>query len=308
MISKVEKRVLAVLRVLFVLFVFCLFLFLSEYTVNIIRYERNEQLREKVSRRSSAVQAALTNEINITANLALGLIGPVIINQELTVEDFNRLAKMLYEKSDIITRISIAPDNVVSYVYPYEGNKDLIGLDYMESPRTRQAIDNAVRFPNGLLTGPVEENGKEVFISRIPIYTGSTGYNYWGLAGIAIDKEKLFRKVNISASDYWLKISIKGKDGLGLQGGMITGDAEIFKLNPVLTTINLPEGLWIMAAVPASGWEAEPTHWDYIIWTIGIILDLIICSMLIYFFAAHKKNEGTCAEGSADGTCEPQTL
>ncbi|MBI9105190.1 MAG: sensor domain-containing diguanylate cyclase [Spirochaetales bacterium] len=258
--------------------------------MNILRDERTERQREQVVQKSLAIQSALSNEIYSAANLVLGLLATVSIHPDLSQKEFELIAKIIFRKSDVVSSITMAPNNIISYVYPLEGHEEKLGFNFMEHPSHRLEVLKAVSNPNGALSGPViQPDGTEVFISRVPIYQGEGGYNYWGMASIIIDKKSLLQKARIHDSDLWLKIAIKSQDERGLDGGMIEGNKEVFDDSPILTTIQLSSGSWIMAAAPIQGWSPPMGKWDFIIWLIGIILGVIISILLLHLLSSHRK-------------------
>ena len=236
------------------------FLVLSFFTESFFYYykkDRNNNLREKVTIQATKVQTALNHEINSTLNLVQGMIAYINTVDSLTEEEFTKLAEILLRESDIIRNIVLAPDNVVSYVYPLEGNEKVLGLDYMKNTEQKTAVVRAMKTGKTIIAGPVNlVQGGRGFVARIPIFRDKGRKEYMGVAGIVIDEIKLYGKVRLLHSWHWLDYAIKGKDAKGLDGDLFFGKEYVFKNNPVTLSILLPVGNWILGAYPKHGWNS----------------------------------------------------
>ncbi|MEB3279171.1 MAG: SpoIIE family protein phosphatase [Lyngbya sp.] len=254
-----------------------------------------QQNRAKVLARLSTVRANLEKALNQRLFLARGLVAYVsTVNPNLDQETFERLTQVIVAQQSGIRSIVLYKDNTVSHIYPLEGNEAALGFSPMSIPEEREAIERAVQNRQTIVAGPVnlvgltqisdvcpedaprvpvvsnsEENqqsclveGGVAFIGRTPIFltppdaVPESGA-YWGLAGIIIDQNTLFKEAELLDSNRAVKYAIRGKDGLGARGEVFFGDAAIFQQNPVVSSITLPNGSWQLAALPKTGWSAR---------------------------------------------------
>ena len=203
--------------------VFVVFLFLTLLTESLIIIYSNEQknqLRKKVSDETNLLQMSLTNEISSSLNLVLGLTGYVKVAENMTDNDFYKIARVILRESEIIRNIGMAPDNIISYMYPLEGNEEAVGLDYMKNELQKDAVLKAIETGHITIAGPVElVQGGEGFIARIPIFKGDNRDDYWGIASIVVDAEKLYEKSGLSSDNGWIEYSLKGRDAEGEKNG-----------------------------------------------------------------------------------------
>jgi two-component system sensor histidine kinase ChiS len=77
------------------------------------------------------------------------------------------------------------------------------------------------------------------FFSPPPEKAPESG-SYWGLTGIIIDQDTLFKEAGLFEKSAKLKYTIRGKDGLGAAREVFFGDAAIFQHKPVLLSVTLP--------------------------------------------------------------------
>ena len=260
------------LATLAVVFLFCGFEYLE-------RQRFRESLHVHAINKLSQIRAGLEAEINANFYLTRGLIAYVTTHPDLTQEIFHRLADDLLLHRNHIRNIGLAPGNILAFVHPLEGNEKAIGLDYTANEKQWPAVKKAIDSQKTVVAGPVRlVQGGTAFISRTPIYVSSRSDRekdqYWGLASIVIDKERLFQSARLHKADPDIRIAVRGADGLGEKGGFIDGDPQVFEENPVLLDVHLSEGSWQLAAVPRNGWETPSPYIGWLRGT-GLILSLL---------------------------------
>jgi len=245
---------------------------------------------------ATAVRARLEQELNATLYLTTGLMGYVISQRGITPEQAESIFPILYGQGKHIRNIGFAPDNILQYVYPREGNEKAIGLDYQKHPDQWPDVSHAIQARRTVLSGPIDlvQGGKGI-ISRTPVYFENG--QYWGLLSIVIDMDSLFATVGLDKpSNHGVQFALrKGNDQR-----MIAGDYAIFGMNPVLLPIIIPEGEWQLAALPDAGWDNIFQHlnlYKYLGFFIVMAFSLLIYTVLLEhartkFLAMHDSLTG----------------
>jgi PAS domain S-box-containing protein len=194
--------------------------------------------------------------------LTRGLVAHVSTHPDVSQGEFQALAGALIAEKNGIRSIQLARNTVVSHLYPLEGNEKAQGLRLLELPAQRAAVLRALETKNTVVAGPVDlVQGGVAFVSRTPIYLTPPGGppgggRYWGLATVLVDKDTLLKKAGLFDDAAALQYALRGKDGLGAQGGVFFGDPAIFESSPVVLDIYLPNGSWQLGAIPVGGWAA----------------------------------------------------
>ena len=241
-------------------FVFCtiLCLFFGLETLESQRFR--ETLQTRTINSLSRIRASLETEINANFYLTRGLVAYVATHPGMTEEIFQRLSRELLKNHHYIRNIALAPDNIVRFVHPRQGNERALGLKYQDNTEQWPAVAKVIASKKTVLAGPLNlVQGGMAFVSRTPIFLADDSGKgqedeYWGLASIVIEKDRLFNASGIYSPDLDIRVAVKGKDGLGGAGEMIEGDPAIFHDTPVILPVGLPEGSWLLAAVPKNGW------------------------------------------------------
>ncbi len=192
-------------------------------------------------------------------HLTEGLAGLIGIDHGITERKFYAIIEELFYRTDVIRNVAVAQGSRVIYVYPKQGNENVLGLDYTGHEEQWPAVQRVMKERQLVVAGPVKlvQGGMGV-IGRTPIFVSDPmapgGLRYWGLSSTVIDFDHLIRQTSLPLIEKHLDIAIRGKDGPGASGEVFYGDAALFDRRPVRLDIPLPSGSWQIAGVPANRW------------------------------------------------------
>jgi len=266
-----ERKLKAALLRYWVAAVTAAVVLLAVLVIDQIENQRFASVREaRILRSLSAARARLEAEINERLFLTRGLIAYVSTHPDISVAEFQSLAGLLFAQpgTEGIRSIQLAKDTVVTHVYPLEGNREAIGMKLLDHPRQQPAVQRALDNKTTIVAGP--ENlvqGGTAFLSRTPIYLTPAGGppfsgRYWGLATVLIDDRIIFSRAGIALDLDGLEFALRGRDGMGAQGEVFFGDPAIFSGNASVLDIQVPGGMWQLAAVPLPGvLSGSPSLW-----------------------------------------------
>ncbi|MFZ5610030.1 MAG: response regulator [Pseudomonadota bacterium] len=258
-----------------------------------------EAARLEVLRQANLRRARIESEVNSSFFLVSGLVSHLTMAGDFTQQVFDQLAADMRERYPNLKNIAAAPDMVVRFVYPREGNEGVLGLDYAKAEEQREMAFLAKTTGRPVLAGPVDlVQGGTAFIGRFPVYThGLRGEpKFWGIISMVLGTEEFYRHVGLVDGDRWLRVALKGKDGKGAHGEVFFGDPALFDEHPVLLDVPLLNGAWQMAAVPAAGWPAAaPNRW-LIRGVIGLaVLGMAAIVVLIALYIARLQESRAAA-------------
>ena len=225
------------------------------------RHMASSQLR--VQQELDRVAGQLTFNLYKNIQVVKGLPAVFSINPSISQESFSIAAKGLIGEHSQLRNIGAAPDLVIKYMYPLEGNEEAFNLDYRSLPHQLEAILKAKELNKLILAGPVKlVQGGEGLISRLPVFRRDKKGNkvFWGLVSAVIDVDSLYEKSGLLDLDLPIEIAIRGKDGLGKWGEVFFGSPELFTEPNAETFIQLPEGDWQLVAKPQGSWAYVPDN------------------------------------------------
>lgn len=163
------------------------------------------------------------------------------------------MAQSVTNSVSYIHHVVLAPNDVVSDVYPLEGNERILNLDYRTLPDQYPLLEKARRLRTALLAGPLQlyQGGRAVIYRRPVFRLGREAY--WGNVSVVADVDKLLETGGLDDHP-GLELALRGQDGLGAAGGMIQGNPALFDGQPILVSVNIPGGSWQLAGQPLGGW------------------------------------------------------
>jgi diguanylate cyclase (GGDEF)-like protein/PAS domain S-box-containing protein len=213
--------------------------------------------RNMAAEQLAEVVAKLETNIRGNVNLVHGLVTAVANEPHLTPSRFSGIAQRIFAVPSQLRHVTAAPNLVVRMVYPEEGNRASIGLDFMKTPAQKDAAVQAVQRRKVIMTGPVDlVQGGQGLIARYPVFSISSG-RFWGIVSAVINLDQLYRDSNITTQLQPLEISIS-KRARPQEGDVFLGTQAIFLDEPVTASIDLGHTIWYLAAKPKGGWLVTP--------------------------------------------------
>lgn len=183
-----------------------------------------------------------------------------------------------------VRNIALAPNSVISQVYPVQGNEDAIGLNLLSIDNASHAeAQLAVDTNTMTIAGPYElAQGGRAITGRLPVYlTNGATETYWGLVTITLDMNTLFD--GIGMDQLWSKEGYAYEfyhyDPNSENKEMISSHGIISDSHAVEIELPILNDLWYLKAVPESGWF--PHTYTLIFCVVCILIDTLAC-LLIY--------------------------
>lgn len=150
------------------------------------------ETRNHLSHYHNRLLSSLQGYIQIVKSLP----GLFVINPDLSQEEYRHAVARLLESEPELRNIAAAPDMVIRYIYPVEGNEAAIGLDYRNKSGQFEAIDRARRTGNLVLAGPVDlVQGGTGLIIQAPVFLPRENLDeevFWGMISTVIDTDRFF--------------------------------------------------------------------------------------------------------------------
>jgi PAS domain S-box-containing protein len=163
---------------------------------------------------------------------------------------FETFAAGLCSGASAIRALTIAPGGVNQYVYPLEGNEAIVGHDQFQDEQGRTDLQRALETRLPTVSGPFElRQGGLGLVARQAVYQDG---EFWGLVGMALDVPEMLADVGLEPPPSELRLAIRDNTGR-----TFFGEESVLAANPATYRVDLPEGSWLLAAVPAEGWDSS---------------------------------------------------
>ncbi|ALQ51082.1 ATP-binding protein [Nitrosomonas ureae] len=251
------------------------------------------EIRDAAFVHLSLLRANLEGKIISNAQLVQGLAASISVEPDLSMEKFTQLAQYLFKGRSQLRNIGAAPDLVIRYMYPVEGNEAAIGLNFREHPQQLESVLRARDSGNLIIAGPVDlVQGGLGFIARIPVFLDNAESGkkvFWGMISAVIDVNKLYQASGLLDFVKEFDISIRGKDALGKAGEVFFGTDQLFEQNPMLLDISLPYGSWQIAAIPKGGWSIIGN--ESIVFRLGLVFTGLLILLPVVLVAKFQQKK-----------------
>ncbi|MBU0621701.1 MAG: sensor domain-containing diguanylate cyclase [Gammaproteobacteria bacterium] len=212
-----------------------------------LRYQaddlKNKQRMETIAH-ASLLRARTERELNSLLYLSSGLGSYLVVrNDSIKAKEVNDILAVLHRSSSHIRNFGVAIGYRLTFVYPLKGNEKAIGLHYPSQPQQWPVIKQIIESGQPALAGPVQlVQGGSGLIYRVPLFISG---KYWGLLSTVIDTESFFMPIDEEFGEHRFEFAVRGKDGQGLGGEMVWGDAALFEdSRTFVQMVEVPGGNW----------------------------------------------------------------
>lgn len=243
-------------RIWITIIVFFLLLVISAAIIIFAAFQQRDHSKEHAGYVASGeigkLQYAIDSRLMTTDTLEM-----VVVDGDGKINHFDELAERLYEEDPSIRSIQLAPDGVVTYVYPKEGNEEAYG-DLFQDPDRKKEAEYARDTGEMTLAGPFElYQGGMGLVARNPIYIedSSGKEQFWGFCIVVLNVPELFEDAGLQELT-----------GLGYEYRIWridpnTNDKQVIKesrqgelKDPINREIQVPGGTWMVSICPTEGW------------------------------------------------------
>lgn len=200
--------------------------------------------------------------------------------------DFEIYCESFLSEYTGIRNLSIAPDCIQTYVYPIEGNENVLGHNLLTDSRDYvvESVNCAIETGETQVNGPYElRQGGLGLVVRKPRFVDG---EFWGLVVIVFDVEPILGEAGILTIQDDINIALKSRDS-----GVFYGESSVFEHSPVIVFSSLKYDSWEIGLEPINGWES--TVFDSMNFIrFNAIFGAFLVSLIIYtLFYFIEKNE-----------------
>ena len=258
--------------------------------LSVFTYNTNVQIQK--DRRTIAKLNAVTYGQRIENDIENGIeitdtLKQLLINGNGQIINFSKVAENLMSYS--VQSVQLAPNGVVTDIYPEEGNEtgkiDLLKDSY------RGEISNYAKDHNITITqGPIElKQGGSGLVVRNPIYLkDENGQEYfWGFTIAILRVPEVFEDSTNALSKFKYNYRLS-REASVLDKKYVEVDANCDKMiRPVTYDLTVGKEKWKLEIMPRAGWSNSKTL--YSIFFGGLSLVLLLTGLTIVLFLLDER-------------------
>ncbi len=233
-----------------------------------------EESRQHVAQDLASYKDVLELQLSERLGQLNGLTAFLLISHtpsELTNE-FDSFARGLVSRDPGIRAVEIAPNAIITYVYPREGNEAAIGADLLHDKRVavQNDIKRGIATKKTIVGGPYELlQGGSGFVAREPLFNPDG--SFYATTQIVFNVSQLIKETGLDNKSTSLNVALRTKSG-----DVLYQKADVFGADPVVYKVYVPGGYWEVAAVPKGGWAASVANRQISMLAGGTIIVLLL--------------------------------
>ena len=258
--------------------------------LSVFTYNTNVQIQK--DRRTIAKLNAVTYGQRIENDIENGIeitdtLKQVLINGNGQIINFSKIAENLMSYS--IQSVQLAPNGVVTEIYPEEGN-ETGKIDLLKDSK-RGEISNYAKDHNiTIIQGPIKlKQGGSGLVVRNPIYLeDKNGQEYfWGFTIAVLRVPEIFEDSTNDLSKFKYNYRLS-REASVLDKKYVEVDANCDKMiRPVTYNLTVGKEKWKLEIMPKAGWSNSTTL--YLIFFGGLSLVLLLTGLTIVLFLLDER-------------------
>ena len=197
-------------------------------------------------------------QLNQYVELSEFLRNVVLAGYNLDQTSFSELAKMLPNEDGIVKAFELAPDGVVTDVFPQQGNENAFGINMLTDHERKDDANRAKETGNYTLGGPykLKQGGTGALLFH-PVYKEDSIDNdsFWGFVIMVIDWDKFIDEIGLdrlNEASYCYEIWTT--DETTGSRVVLTQSQEHIPKNSLTVECEIPNDTWYVDIVPDEGW------------------------------------------------------
>ncbi|EGQ8111630.1 TPA: sensor domain-containing diguanylate cyclase [Vibrio parahaemolyticus] len=208
-----------------------------------------QQVKETIQHDVALVRYSIEENIFRDTYLADSFASVVSLDPDFATKNWNSVSSQFLSKAAFVRNIGLAPNDIISHVYPLEGNEKAIGLDFRTVPNQYETVQIAKDTQKVFIAGPLElVQGGTALIARYPIFTDSPkNKNYWGSLSVVINYDKLIEASKIQDIS-GANIALVASNSNGESNRLIEGNNIAVENYDISHPIYLPNNNWTLFA------------------------------------------------------------
>lgn len=258
--------------------------------LSVFTYNTNVQIQK--DRRTIAKLNAVTYGQRIENDIENGIeitdtLKQLLINGNGQIINFSKVAENLMPSS--IQSVQLAPNGVVTEIYPEEGN-ETGKIDLLKDSK-RGEISNYAKDHNiTVIQGPIElKQGGSGLVVRNPIYLeDENGQEYfWGFTIAVLRVPEIFEDSTNALSKFKYNYRLS-REASVLDKKYVEVDANCDKMiRPVTYNLTVGKEKWKLEIMPRAGWSNSTTL--YLIFFGGLSLVILLTGLTIVLFLLDER-------------------
>ena len=224
--------------------------------------------------------------------------------ENLDENTFSELAEKIPNEDGVIKAFELAPEGIVTDIYPKQGNEGAFGLDMLQEHERKKDAILARDSGKYTIGGPyqLKQGGTGALLFN-PVYqdNNSEQGEFWGFVILVIDWDRFIGEINLdylSDADFCYRIWTYDR---GSRDKIILAESQDNMSDNILTVeCAVPNNTWYFDIIPSEGWSPR-SYWIMCI-VISYVFSLLIAT--VFYLISSKKHRERQYEAELEKAAE----
>ena len=224
--------------------------------------------------------------------------------ENLDENTFSELAEKIPNEDGVIKAFELAPEGIVTDIYPKQGNEGAFGLDMLQEHERKKDAILARDSGKYTIGGPyqLKQGGTGALLFN-PVYqdNNSEQGEFWGFVILVIDWERFIGEINLdylSDADFCYRIWTYDR---GSRDKIILAESQDNMPDNILTVeCAVPNNTWYFDIILSEGWSPR-SYWIMCI-VISYVFSLLIAT--VFYLISSKKHRERQYEAELEKAAE----
>ena len=224
--------------------------------------------------------------------------------ENLDENTFSELAEKIPNEDGVIKAFELAPEGIVTDIYPKQGNEGAFGLDMLQEHERKKDAILARDSGKYTLGGPyqLKQGGTGALLFN-PVYqdNNSEQDEFWGFVILVIDWDRFIGEINLdylSDADFCYRIWTYDR---GSRDKIILAESQDNMPDNILTVeCAVPNNTWYFDIIPSEGWS--PRSYCIMCIVISYVFSLLIAT--VFYLISSKKHRERQYEAELEKAAE----
>ena len=224
--------------------------------------------------------------------------------ENLDENTFSELAEKIPNEDGVIKAFELAPEGIVTDIYPKQGNEGAFGLDVLREHEQKKDAILARDSGKYTLGGPyqLKQGGTGALLFN-PVYqdNNSEQDEFWGFVILVIDWDRFIEEINLdylSDADFCYRIWTYDR---GSSDKIILAESQDNMSDNILTVeCTVPNNTWYFDIIHSRGWI--PRFYQIMCIVISCIFSLLIAT--VFYLISSKKHRERQYEAELEKSAE----
>ena len=224
--------------------------------------------------------------------------------ENLDENTFSELAEKIPNEDGVIKAFELAPEGIVTDIYPKQGNEGAFGLDMLQEHERKKDAILARDSGKYTLGGPyqLKQGGTGALLFN-PVYqdNNSEQDEFWGFVILVIDWDRFIGEINLdylSDADFCYRIWTYDR---GSSDKIILAESQDNMSDNILTVeCAVPNNTWYFDIIPSEGWS--PRSYWIMCTVISYVFSLFIAT--VFYLISSKKHRERQYEAELEKAAE----